>query len=173
MFNYPDFLKWQIEDASAALFFKKREKGDTTTAAQIRQSSTWCLQWSFTREEDADKDQVLWIKRSEGVQRVKGTSSSQQSAAIGSVDGLQSLLKSQRAQILWDSKLNWHSPMWDPQWVRDKAPVKISWWTKNLEYGEWGPPQRWFIANRRENKCNKKRVGWDTLIRSRVSLVNL
>lgn len=31
---------------------------------------------------------------------------------------------------LWDSKLNWHSPMWDRQWVQGKAPMKISWWIK-------------------------------------------
>lgn len=91
--NYPDFLNWQTESegASSAGEKKKRER-----EAQIRRGSGWCLQWSFTREEDADKDQVLRLKGSEGVQRMKVPSSSQH-AAIGSWEGLQSSLKSQRA----------------------------------------------------------------------------
>lgn len=40
-------------------------------------------------------------------------------------------IKTSKGLTLWDRKLNWYSPMWDPQWVRDKAPMTISWWTKN------------------------------------------
>lgn len=73
------------------------------------------------------KDQVLW---GEAVQRMKVLSPMPALSCYWFSGWPAITIKISKGLALWHSKLNWHSPMRDPQCVWDKAPRKTQWWSR-------------------------------------------